>query len=174
MPAAEPHLSRVNLGCGRRYLEGYLNCDVVREVRADLYFDLNTVPYPIEDGSASEVLLDNVLEHLDDVIKVVEEAHRILNKGGLLRIKVPYGKTDWALQDPTHKHYFTENSMDYFKPDFPFNFYTKARFNVLAARLHGDSTTMRHKLRNLLPFKSALKYFFWNIYDGLEFEMEKL
>lgn len=165
---------KINLGCGRRYLEGWINCDVVSSVKVDRQFDLNRFPYPFEDGVADEVLLDNVLEHLDDVIKVVEECHRILKVGGHLRIIVPYGKTDWALQDPTHKHFFTEKSMDYFRPDFPFNFYTHARFEVWEARLYGDSQTMLHKLRNTLPFKNILRYFFFNIYDGIRFDLEKI
>jgi hypothetical protein len=31
-----------------------------------------------------------------------------------------------------------------------------------------------HKLRNLLPLKKYLRYFFWNIYDGIYFELEKI
>jgi hypothetical protein len=31
-----------------------------------------------------------------------------------------------------------------------------------------------HKLRNLLPFKKYLRYFLFNIYDGIRFELEKL
>lgn len=166
--------SKLNLGCGRRYLEGWVNCDVVNSVRADKHFDLNQVPYPFADACADEILLDNVLEHLDDVIKVIEECHRILKTGGRLRILVPYGKTDWALQDPTHKHYFTEKSMDYFQPDFPFNFYSRARFNIREARLFGDNTTRLHKLRNALPFKNVLRYFLFNIYDGIVFDLEKI
>ena len=165
---------KINLGCGQKYLPGYVNCDVVTTVKADHHFDFNQVPYPFADGEGDEIFMDNVLEHLDDVIKVVEECHRILKPGGRLRILVPYGKTDWALQDPTHKHYFTEKSMDYFRPDFPFNFYSTARFHIREARLHGDSTTWMHKMRNALPFKSILRYFLFNIYDGIHFDLEKI
>lgn len=167
-------MMKINLGCGRRYLEGWVNCDVVSTVKADRQFDLNRFPYPFDDGVANEILLDNVLEHLDDVIKVVEECHRILAVGGRLKIIVPYGKTDWALQDPTHKHFFTEKSMDYFRPDFPFNFYTHARFQICEASLYGDRQTILHKLRNALPFKNVLRYFFFNIYDGIRFDLEKI
>ena len=165
---------KINLGCGRRYLEGWVNCDVAASVKTDKQFDLNRFPYPFPGQVADEILLDNVLEHLDDVIKVVEECHRILKPGGHLKILVPYGKTDWALQDPTHKHFFTEKSMEYFRPDFPFNFYTQARFNIREARLFGDRTTRLHKLRNALPFKNVLRYFFFNIYDGIRFDLEKV
>jgi SAM-dependent methyltransferase len=165
---------KLNLGCGRRYLDGWVNCDLASTVRTDRQFDLNRFPYPFEDGVADEILLDNVLEHLDDVIKVVEECHRLLKPGGHLRVLVPYGKTDWALQDPTHKHFFTEKSMDYFLSDSPFNFYTHARFHLREATLHGDATTLRHRLRNALPFKNVLRYFLFNIYDGIRFDLEKV
>jgi SAM-dependent methyltransferase len=165
---------KINLGCGQKYLPGYLNCDVVPHVKADRYFDLNQFPYPLESDCADEIFMDNVIEHLDDVIKVMEELHRILKVGGRLRILVPYAKTDWALQDPTHKHYFTEQSFNYFLADNPYNFYSKCRFRLHQARLYGDSTNIMHKLRNLLPLKKYLRYFFWNIYDGIYFELEKI
>jgi SAM-dependent methyltransferase len=164
---------KVNLGCGQKYYADYVNCDVLRNVKADKYFDLNAPPYPFAEDSADEILLDNVLEHLDDIPRIMEELHRILRVGGVLRIFVPYGKSDWALQDPTHKHYFTENSMNYFCEGHPYAYYSGAKFHVRQARLFGDSTTLRHKLRNLLPAKAWLKYFWYNIYDGIYFELEK-
>jgi len=165
---------KINLGCGQKYLPGYLNCDVVPHIKADRYFDLNRFPYPLESDGADEIFMDNVIEHLDDVIKVMEELHRILKVGGRLRILVPYAKTDWALQDPTHKHFFTEQTFNYFVADHPYNFYSKCRFKLHEARLYGDSTNIMHKLRNLLPLKKYLRYFFWNIYDGIYFELEKI
>ena len=165
---------KIHLGCGQKYLEGYINCDVVPAVRADRHFDLNRMPYPFADGCADEILMDNVIEHLDDVVAVMEELHRVLRGGGVARIFVPYAKTDWALQDPTHKHFFTERSMDYFTAGHPYNFYSGCRFKVREARLYGDSTTWRHKARNLLPCKSILRFFLYNIYDAIYFELEKV
>lgn len=164
---------KVNLGCGRKYLAGYVNCDVSPNVRADRYFDLEVFPYPLESGSADEILMDNVLEHLADIPKVMAELHRILAPAGRLRILVPYAKTDWALQDPTHKHFFTEHSLNYFLEGDAYNFYSTVRFTLIQARLYGDRTTWRHRIRNLLPFKNALRYFLFNIYDGIDFILEK-
>jgi SAM-dependent methyltransferase len=165
---------KINLGCGRKYLDDYVNCDVLPAVKADKYFDLNAFPYPFDAGCADEVFLDNVLEHLDDIPKVMEELHRILRPGGRLRILVPYGKTDWAMQDPTHKHFFTENSLNYFIEGHAYNFYSNVRFKLHQARLYGDSTNIMHKLRNMLPLKKYLRYFLFNIYDGIYFELEKV
>lgn len=165
---------KINLGCGLKYLPGYVNCDVLTHIKADKYFDLNRPPYPFEAGSAQEIFMDNVLEHLDNIPEVIEELHRILQAGGRLRILVPYGKTDWALQDPTHKHYFTENSMNYFIEGHPYGFYSKGKYKIVEANLCGDSTNIMHKMRNLLPLKKYLRYFLWNIYDTIYFELEKV
>lgn len=165
--------AKVNLGCGRQYLEGYVNCDVVRAVRADRYFDLNQFPYPFEPDSVSEVFMDNVLEHLDDIPRVMTELHRILEPGGVLKIVVPYAKADWAYQDPTHRHYFTERSMDYFAAGGPYSFYSAARFEVRRAALVAHRTRWMHRMRNLLPFRRVLRYFFWNMFDVVEFELVK-
>jgi len=164
---------KVHLGCGRNYLDGYINCDTSSGVRADRYFDLNVTPYPLESGTAQEIWMDNVLEHLDDIPRVMEELHRILGAGGRLKIRVPYAKTDAALQDPTHKHYFTEKSMNYFAKDDPYNFYSTACFRIVENRLYCTSYTPMQRIRNLLPLKRVLRHFLWNIYDGVYFELEK-
>jgi hypothetical protein len=101
------------------------------------------------------------------------ELHRVLRKGGVLRIIVPYAKSDWAFQDPTHKHFFTEVTMNYFSEGFAYSFYTPYRFQVRRAELVSHSTTLRHKFRNLIPFRSVLRYFLFNLYDNVYFELAK-
>lgn len=161
----------INLGCGRKYIEGYINCDIAKSIKADKYFDLNKFPYPFSSGSADEILLDNVMEHLGSIPSVMEELHRILKHKGLLRIYVPYAKSDGAFQDPTHIHFFTEKSMNYFCDGFEFNYYSESRFTLLKAQLLCDNKTRLSKVRGIIPFKSVLKYFLFNIYDGIYFEM---
>lgn len=165
---------KLNLGCGQKYLPGYVNCDVLPHVRADRYFDLDRPPYPFADDSVDEVFMDNVLEHLEDVVAVMGELHRLLRPGGRLRILVPYAKSDWALQDPTHKHFFTEQTMNYFCEGWPYSYYVPFRFKLIEARLYADALNFRQRLRNLIPFRSVLRYFLYNLYDGVSFELEKL
>lgn len=164
---------KLNLGCGEKLLPGYTNCDVLPHVKADLHFDLDGAKYPFGDNTVDEILMDNVLEHLEDVHRVMGELHRILRPGGVLKLLVPYGKSDWALQDVTHKHYFTEASMNYFTDGHAYNYYSTFRFHLLEARLFADSTTSLHKLRNAIPLRRYLRTFLWNLYDGLYFRMEK-
>jgi|SRR3972149_7450205 len=164
---------KLNLGCGKKYLEGYINCDVSKRVKTDCVFDLNNFPYPLKDNSADEVLMDNVLEHLDDIMSVMKEIHRILNKDGTVKIYVPYGKSDGALQDPTHKHFFTEKTMDYFTKDFKYGYYNDFNFNVNKIKLFfSENRPLLSKVRSMVPFKCILKYFILNIYDGIYFELK--
>lgn len=165
---------KLNLGCGEKLLPGYVNCDVLPHVKADRHFDLNRFPYPFAADSVDEIWMDNVLEHLDDVPAVMGEAHRILRPGGRLRIQVPYAKSDWAFQDPTHKHFFTEQTMHYFCEGWPYSYYVPFRYRLIEARLFADANNFRQRLRNLIPFKSVLRYFLFNLYDGVYFELEKL
>ncbi len=166
---------RINLGCGGTYMDGWVNCDVNHRVKADVYFDANKPPYPLESDMAEFILMDNVMEHLDDIPAVMDELYRILAPGGVLRVLVPYGKTEGALWDPTHTHTFTEQSMDY----FCFNTekskitYSTHRFELLKAKLLSFNNNTHSKIRNLIPFRKYLKYFLWNMYDGIEFELRK-
>ena len=165
---------KINLGCGDKYLKGYVNCDYSKNVRTDKFFDLNKFPYPLKSNYADEILMDNVLEHLDDMVKVMEELYRILKNKGKLIIIVPYGKSDGAMQDPTHKQFFTEKTMDYFTHDSKFKFYSSARFKKIHSRLITLDVTALNKIRTLLPFRSILRYVLFNMYDAIYFELEAI
>ncbi len=50
------------------------------------------------------------------------KSHRVLKDDeGILIIKVPYFKSKHAFVDPTHKNFFTVQSMDYYIKDTYFN-----------------------------------------------------
>jgi ubiquinone/menaquinone biosynthesis C-methylase UbiE len=164
---------KIQLGCGKDYRSGWINCDVVQDVRADKYFDLEVFPWPFPENYADEILLDQVLEHLSNTLKVMEELHRILKPGGIVRINVPYSKSDCAYQDLTHRKFFTEKTMDYFTEESSWNFYSRARFKILRAELTQIDITPLLKLRNMVPFRKYLRWFFWNMYDGVSFVLQK-
>jgi len=129
----------LNLGCGKRPLVGCINVDIVKLPGVDIQWDLNKTPWLFEDESFDGVIAEDVLEHLDDIVKAMEEIYRILKKGGNLFIRGPYAKYPLnAWRDPTHKRVFTLESFDYFDPETEhgrkYSFYTKARFKVLMRR----------------------------------------
>ncbi len=122
-------LIRLNLGCGRDVRHGWVNVDKVKLDGVDVVHDLDMFPYPFDDNSVDYILMKHTLEHLDDVVRVMEECHRILKPNGRLEIIVPYYKYKSAFTDPTHRHFFTEQSMDYFLVDSDYdNWYTDKKF----------------------------------------------
>jgi len=123
----------LDLGCGNRKMKGAVGIDINPDTEADVIHDLNQYPYPFEDSTFDEIYADNVIEHLDNVLKVMEELHRISKPGGNIIIKVPYFRSKYASIDPTHRHFFTVESFSYFDPDhihhklFP---YSKCKYKV--------------------------------------------
>lgn len=97
---------KLNLGCGRWKLPGYLNVDVQPEVQPDQVVDLERIPWPFPDGAAEEVVLTHVLEHLGEqkstYLAILKELYRICAPGALVRITVPHPRHDTFLVDPTH------------------------------------------------------------------------
>ncbi len=167
-------MAKLNLGCGEQKNPGFIGVDRVKTSAVDVVHDLNKFPYPFKDNSISEILMDNVLEHLDDAIKVMEEVYRICKNEAIIKIYVPYYKSSGAFTDPTHKHFFTENSFQYFEKNHPYHFYAKTNFEIVKKELiaHKKFKDMRHILRNLLPFKKLLNHFLFNIYDEIYFELK--
>jgi SAM-dependent methyltransferase len=165
---------KLNLGCGETKIEGFVGVDRLSTAAVDVIHNLDIFPYPFEGSSVDEIMLDNVLEHLNDVIMVMEEIYRISRPGAVIKIKVPYFKSNSAYTDPTHKHFFTETSFKYYDKDNPLHFYTTAEFKVLKVKLiqYRQPGDYRHLLRNLVPFKRILNYFLFNIYDEIYFELE--
>jgi SAM-dependent methyltransferase len=90
-------------------------------VEPDVLADLDRVPYPFATDAFDEIVLDNVLEHLDDVPAVMTELYRLGRHGAHITIIVPYFRSRWAAVDPTHRHSFTVESMGYFDGTHPFH-----------------------------------------------------
>jgi SAM-dependent methyltransferase len=101
---------KLNLGCGQDIRQGYVNLDIIKRDGVDVVHDLNSFPYPFADDSFDEIYTSHVLEHVDDVMRVLEELHRILAIGGTLIVKVPYYSSAGAFQDLTHKHFFADDT----------------------------------------------------------------
>jgi predicted SAM-dependent methyltransferase len=124
---------KLDLGCGISKREGYLGVDCIQLPGIDLVHDLNKLPYPFKDGEIDEVFMDNVLEHLDNPLKVMEEVYRICKDGAKITISVPYFRSFYATIDPTHRNFFGVNWFNYFDPDHLFHKkyqYTKAKLSV--------------------------------------------
>lgn len=104
--AAPSRPLRLNLGCGGRKVDGYLNVDSSAACQPDLVLDLEQTPWPWPDDAAEEILLIHVLEHLGEstqgFLALMKEMWRVTRPGGKITIVVPHPRHDDFLGDPTH------------------------------------------------------------------------
>ena len=108
---------RLNLGCGRSPLPGWVNVDISPLPGIDVVADLDacrTQPLPFADDSATEMRMAHVLEHIHDTLALMQELHRVAASGCVLTIRAPFGSSDDAYEDPTHCQRFFINSFEYF------------------------------------------------------------
>lgn len=131
---------KLNLGCGKNIKDEYINLDVRYIKGVDVACNLNRFPYPFHDNVFDEIYCSNILEHLDDVIRVMEELNRIGKPKARVVILGPHFTSQYAFADPTHKHYFTYESFDYFvskeemTSEFP-DWYSDIKFKMLSKRI---------------------------------------
>lgn len=111
---------KLNLGCGSKRLEGYLNVD--KYGTPDLKVNLEEFPWPWEDNSVEKIELSHVLEHLGQqsevYLKIFQEMYRICQPGAEIHIKVPHYRHDNFLHDPTHVRAVTPYGLSMFSQSF--------------------------------------------------------
>lgn len=104
MPNTSGDSLQLNLGSGRHPVAGYVNVD--KEGSPDLVWDLESFPWPWQDGSVREVRMNHVLEHLGAGVKVYfgiwKEMYRVCRHGASVFITVPHPRHDSFTADPTH------------------------------------------------------------------------
>ena len=104
----------LDIGCGNRRLPGARGVDILSLPAVDVVHDLARFPWPFADSSIDLVLANHFLEHSEDVVRTMEEVYRILSPGGRFVIQVPYFRSVDAINDPTHRRFFSSQSLDYF------------------------------------------------------------
>lgn len=110
-----PYYNRLNLGSGKDYKIGYINCDKSHLIKTDEVFNIeNGIPF--EDNSFNEILANNVLEqvsHPQIFVYVMNEIWRVLKPDGKLIARVPNAKDICAFQDTFDILRFTDQSFTY-------------------------------------------------------------
>ena len=150
----------LNVGCGKDVgdpSEGWTNMDAFytgdpRIVKHDLI----RFPWPFKDGEFDVVYASHVLEHVphvftekdgvkrDVIFDLMEEIHRVLKPGGILHLKVPFGKSlDVSMGHPQHYRFWTYAWLTYFEPGSEENYYSSARFEPVADRINKKPNAIR-------------------------------
>jgi SAM-dependent methyltransferase len=125
----------IHLGCGKKKWAGSIGLDINPSSDADLICDLNACSYPFAESQFDLIVCEHVLEHLDDVVKTMEEIHRIAKSGARVLVRVPHYSSVYYYRDPTHKHPFSLHSFDYFLKETPVGqfHYSGVEYRLLAA-----------------------------------------
>jgi len=113
---------KIDVGCGGDKKKGYFGIDKLISKGVDLIYDLETLDgkkkLPFGSNELEEIYCSHFLEHISNVIEVMNEFHRILNVKGWLHIVVPHANSWSAFADPFHKNFFTpETFLNYFASD---------------------------------------------------------
>lgn len=110
-----------DLGCGLRpfemeilkYADIYTGVDwanSLHDTKADIIADLNQ-PLSIESQSFDSIVSFEVLEHLCEPQMMLKEANRILKKGGVLILSMPFQW--WVHEEPWDYQRFTRYGLEY-------------------------------------------------------------
>jgi len=135
----------INLGSGKDFRDDCLNVDVDPYWNPDIVADIGTV-FP-KDGaqrfttrrfdevevrheSYDAIVVNDVLEHVGDLVVAMTNCLNLLKAGGQLRIAVPYDLSYGAWQDPTHVRAFNERSWLYYTDWFWYLSWTSHRFDL--------------------------------------------
>lgn len=86
---------KLNLGCGHKYLEGYINVDAPLEelcyddIKADVHSRIEDLDYP--ENSVDEILMEAAFEHFPRHVAIVQlrKFYKWLKPGGEITVDVP-------------------------------------------------------------------------------------
>lgn len=81
---------KLHLGAGNNELEGWLNTDLFPPYDSLMHLDASK-PFPFADATFDFVFSEHMIEHISyaDGLTMLNECHRVLKPGGLVRISTP-------------------------------------------------------------------------------------
>lgn len=134
----------IEIGGGTLVPPGWTNLDF-RNGSGDWQRYAQQVPWPTGDNSVVAMRASHVMEHIpagQERIDVMNEAHRVLQPGGVFEIRVPNSLSGtWhAFADPTHVSFWCVESFHYFDGTFAANAdYGILPWSTLELRIQGDN-----------------------------------
>jgi SAM-dependent methyltransferase len=143
---------RLDLGCGSRPRPGFYGVDRAELPGVDILADLNEPFADLPADCVEEVCTRHTLEHVEKLLGLLAEVHRITQPGGRVTVVVPHFSNPYAYSDPTHVRFFGLYSFYYFcaPADQPRrkvpSFYLPQRFRVERVTLNLMSAGVADKV----------------------------
>lgn len=168
----------LDVGCGATKYPGAVGVDVSPDTAADIVLDLDDVPYEqLESSSFDQILCQDVLEHVREPMRVMEELHRVAAPGAHIHLRTPHFSSLLAYSDPTHRHYFSALAIRALaEPRFAH--YTEMRMRIVHVTLDlwaPFRVTGLARLANRFqtPYEKYLAFRFPAMNIRAEFEVQK-
>jgi len=107
---------KLNLGCGDKKIDGYVNIDMRPECCPDEVCNIGAMGLRYPDSSVDEVRAFDFLEHIEmiDCVFVIREIYRVLRHGGRFEHFTPSTDGRGAFMDLTHRSFWNINTWLYF------------------------------------------------------------
>jgi len=123
----------LDVGCGINKFPGAIGIDRNAATRADVLCDIEHFPYPFRDCSFARIRAIHVIEHVSDVIRTMEEFHRLCQPSGRVVLSTPHYTDFSSFCDPTHRQHLNSFSFRYFGEEHGgFGYYSAARFREIS------------------------------------------
>lgn len=108
----------LDLGCGSHKQPGAIGVDRHRHAAVDVVAHLEH-GLPFADDSVDQVYAIHFLEHVRDLLHLMNEVHRVLRRDGVLHVMVPHWQCVNAVADPTHCRLFHRQTFKFFCRPYP-------------------------------------------------------
>lgn len=137
---------KLHLGCGRKYLKGYINIDLPLEnqrlmkAKADIYKDIRDLDFP--ENSIDGIRHHHLMEHFtrQEAIRLLLQWRHWLKPGGILIVETPdfeecaklFLKSDLETKFKLARHIFGSHESDW---AIHRDFWTKEKFEFILNKL---------------------------------------
>ena len=137
----------LDLGCGEEKLsrkelfpdynfEGeVIGLDLNKTKQTDVIFDLNKGYLPFKKNYFDIVYTSHCLEHIEKVISIIVDIHRVLKKGGYFLIRVPHVSYIDSMADLTHIRLFGYSSLNFLIQGNHAQLKNKERFKLIKRKI---------------------------------------
>jgi 2-polyprenyl-3-methyl-5-hydroxy-6-metoxy-1,4-benzoquinol methylase len=118
----------LDVGCGTRKVEaGAIGIDVHPRSAADIVWDLDNLPWPLDSNAFDRIHMSHIIEHVRDIMRTMTEICRVARDGADVFIVTPHFSSHNSYTDPTHTRHLAARSFQYFTGE---DFATFAASNV--------------------------------------------
>jgi len=127
----------LDVGCGTRKAEpDAVGIDKASGSAADIIWDLDEYPWPLEANHFARIHLSHIIEHFRDAMRAMAEVHRIAAPGAGVFIPPPHFSSHHPFAHPPHVRHLAAASFDHLTgQNFPTFTGAPFRFEIVSLEL---------------------------------------